>query len=436
MLILVLDNGVSNVIAAFVKSVLREFIILVPTGNPFIQQTNPQMPYRSNIPLFFANAAFHRLLVCAVCFASGVSHLNAEISLGNRGAVAFGLDATAEYDSNINSNSDEEEDLIATLFPKALYRFDQGVLFIDAFAGVEFRRFADNSEFDSENLKSRLEVVYPDEEGDRNYKLELDLGFEESTVTDALLQRIVEKESLFGELTGTYFFTDRYLGRAGLRYEDVDTMEADFNDIRTVELPVEFFYRYSDALRLGLGYQFRDTEVEGTVPAANSTDHAAFFAAEGTLSPNVEGDLRVGVQSRDFEEGTFDDRTSVFLEAEVSWALTERSELVLRGGNEFRTSAANQSVEESYGLVSLRHRFDERLGGRVALGYEEREFSSLAGDSVRNDEEWTALIAADYELIADRLSLNALLSHSVQDSDVTTADYSKTEASVGIFLIY
>ena len=366
-------------------------------------------------------------------FAFFSAPLCGEIPLGNKGALAFGLDAGVEYDSNTQLDSGEEEDVIWSALPKVLYRYNQGVVFVDAFAGVQIRDYQDMSEFDSESFKSGLTVEFPHGEQDGNYELKLDTGFNQSTSADGDLQAVVEKETLHANVTGKYNFTERYYLRSGVLYRNSETTTGGFSDVETVTVPIHFFYRYSEDLSLGLGYRFRDTTVEGSGTDGDSQDHAVYFTAEGRVSANVDGTIRVGVQQRQFSDSSLDDDDGFYAETTLSWAYSTRSSLDLSVGSEYETSAGTQSILSEHLDLAWKHRLNEKISTKAGVGYEAREYS---GGSSRNDEILYAELSAEYSLIPDRLSLNGLLHYTDRSSNSSSSDYDKTLASIGLSFIY
>lgn len=364
--------------------------------------------------------------------------LNAAIALGDKGAVAFRLDSVFEYVSNATSSSTGDEDILGIVQPDIVYKFDAGDLNIDAFVGYQFREYDEQSEFDSQNFKSGFEISYPNLE-DQSYEIKLDGGYNESTRSDPDLLTIVEKEVTSLNGSGSLLVADRYVIKGQVRYrnEEVeDTPPFIFSDVETLALPIDFFYRYSETLAFGLGYRYRTTEVEGPNPAADSVDHAYYFALEGDLTPVIDADLRIGFQDRNFDSDQYEDNDSFFSEISVGWTISDQSKLQFTGGQEFDTSAANSSIETLYADIKLSHRFDEKLSGYALVGYEENEYSTLRGDPVREDEKVIFELSTDYVLIEDRLTLSGLFRYSDQTSDLDTAEYDRLVILLGLNLIY
>jgi len=212
------------------------------------------------------------LLSVPLILALMVTPAAAEISLGNKGALTPGIDAQAEYDSNIAANSAEVSDTILSAMPKLLYRYDQGIVLVDAFVGMRVTEYLDESQFDSENFKSRVSLRYPKEPEFDGLSWTLTGGYNESTSADDDLQTIVERERIDAKLSLRYDIAERYYLRGGVDYFDEETKTAGFSDIESFGLPVDFFYRYSETLAFGFGVEFRDVGIDsGAGPTASGT---------------------------------------------------------------------------------------------------------------------------------------------------------------------
>ncbi len=370
-------------------------------------------------------------------FLSAHSIVSAEVALGNKGVLAFGADAELKYDSNISANSGEDGDMIASALPKVLYRYDQGSIYVDAFAGIEFVEYDEQSQFDSENFKSEIVIEYPAEREDAPFDLRFVAGYNESTSADSDLQSIVEREKINIDLSGRYYIADRYYIRSGFEYRDEAVETLGFNDVTTTSVPVDLYYRYSELLSFGFGLEYRDVSIDGPVtPTADSEDLAYYFAVEGSLLSNLESEIKVGYQERDFDAGAFDDADALFVRGILRWFYRDRTTIELELNSGFRNSARNSSVEETSAELSFAHRFDEKLASELSFEYSEADFETLNGLQVRSDDSWAIEWETNYVLIDDRLSLDLVLRYMDQSSDLSVADYDRSIIQLGLSFIY
>lgn len=355
-----------------------------------------------------------------------------EIQLDSYGALALGVDSEIKYDSNIQLNNSENSDFIGTVLPKVLYRKNEGTLSIDAFVGLELKKYYDESRYDSENFKSGITLFYPNEEGYDNFELEFTGGYNETTEAASDLQAIISRDSTDFDLKGTFYFIDRYYIKTGAEYHKSNVSTAGFNDTDSFVIPIEIFYEYNDSLDLGFGYEYSETDVSGGVPSTGSSDQFVYLAGKGQLLPSVEGTLRVGLQMRDYDSDLLDDTNVFYLEVMLTWDWRSTTEISLKTGNELYTTVANDSIEHRYISVEVREKFDDKISAYVEAGYREHNFDI----STRKDEQVFGALGVDYSLIEDRLSLKGRTSYLTQNSNFANAEYDQTVVSLGLSFIY
>lgn len=388
--------------------------------------------------------ALTSVLPRSVCWAALVwmatglcaSQLAAEIPVGDYGAVAIDLEAGAEYSSNIALNSLEQDDMVYNFKPLLRYRFDQGALRVDAYAGVNIIRYDDYDENDAEDLKSQVVLDYPydSDRYEKRYDLNLAFGYNETTSADSAVQAISSVDEINVDLIGRYYYSDRTYLRTGILYLDSQSERSTFYDYSQFSVPVEVFYEYTESLSYGLGYRYRLTDVDSPAPQTDSVDHAVYLAAVGELDPSLTGEIRVGGQYRDFDDSFYDSETAFFMDSSLLWELSDLTWMKISVGNEFGTTISNQSRKTLYARFKLRHSFTEQLDGIVGLSYEEVEYTQSTGD--RNDDQWLFELGAIYTLIEDRLSLAAEADYRSRDSDESFADYEASRVRVSIAYLF
>jgi len=107
------------------------------------------------------------------------SSAKAVVELSGYGALAADVEVSGEYSSNISYNSAEQDDFIHQVFPRIRYRFDEGAIRIEAYAGVDILRYDDYNEYDSEDIKSRIKLEYPyvENSSDRRFDVLVEAGY-------------------------------------------------------------------------------------------------------------------------------------------------------------------------------------------------------------------------------------------------------------------
>jgi hypothetical protein len=361
--------------------------------------------------------------------------LNAEMSLGDACALAFGLDTEVESTTNATLSSEETSDTIFSTLPHVMFRSDAGAASIDAFVGVEILRYHRLSHNDSENFKSGVTISFPDEMAGENYSLLLNGGYNQNTSASSALQDVIKTDDLTLSADGRYFVSEYVSLRSGVSYVGSDSKTTGFASVDTVEVPIEVFYQYDETLNIGLGYRYRNTDVSDVKPAASSDDNAVFLAIEDLLSPLIQYEINIGYQHRSFEnQSDFDDEGAAFAQARLTWFITDRSSLLGAVGNDYGTSAANQSSETFFYEFALEHQFDERLAASTGVRYEEVQYEQVVGN--RTDKEWAFFAMGQYEVIEDRWFLRSRLSYADHTSNDDAAKYDAFDATFSCVLVF
>lgn len=362
--------------------------------------------------------------------------LQAEQRIGDWGAIAVQIDTETHATSNLLLNSDEVSDTILGLAPHLLYRANEGYASIDASIGINIQRYLENSAYDAEDFRSKFSIRLPDEPAGENYYLGLDLGYNEYSSADAFLQAINNRKELSARSELRYYLTSRLEWRTGVNFLNSKSEIESFSDIQRYSLPFAFYFDLDKSISVGAGYRFRDTETSGNT-TTTSQDHAVFIGFENLRSELLSYELRTGYQIRNSETNLGDETDGgLFLEAEVTWLMTDRSQLSLKAGSDYDSTAANQSTETMYLNLGVSHRFDERWSARASIRAEDSNVTQTGISNVRQDEELSARISADFEMIPRRLKFAAYFRAADHSSTSSFANYSLIEGGLSCSYIY
>ena len=376
---------------------------------------------------FFSTRGPGHSLWCASFFAvavffSSAEPLQAEMALGNYGAVAVDVETSLTHSSNVFRNSAEENDIIFQVLPRLRYRFDQGTLRVEAHAGVDVIRFDDFDDNDAEDIKSHIAIDFPygDAVEDRRYDVRLQGGYNERTAPNDSVQDITQTDELDLSAMGRYYVSERTFLRSGVEFIDKQSQTSDYDDVQRIEVPVEFFYDYSEDLSYGLGYRYTDTDVsaDGAEPEADSNDHAVYLAAVGQVASAITAEIRVGGQQRQFDDDAYDDETQFFMESSLSWVASDLTIVDFSIGNGFDTTIDDTSTETFFAELGLRHQFSEKIRASAGLGYEDVKYSDG-----RDDEQFSVEIGTGYTLIEEQLEIEGGFRYADRDSNEDDSNY-------------
>ncbi|MEC8650577.1 MAG: outer membrane beta-barrel protein [Verrucomicrobiota bacterium] len=376
-----------------------------------------------------------RVLRLFLSYLITVSFLTAEVNLGPAGAVAVGFDSSIRHTSNVFLNSSEESDLIYTLLPSINYRSNQGAVGIDAFMGVEMVRFSDFNSIDDNNFKCGFSAIYPMEKNGENISLTFSGSYEESNEAREALLNIVNVDTLSLSLIGSYYLGDILSMRSSILYENHNTDTDTYVDVESIEFPLAFYYDYDEAMSFGLGYSFRKSEVSRLTVPADSVDHAFFIGFEDLLSPLIQYEAKLGYRYRDFKYDTnFDDGGGIYAKLKLRYNLSEITQLSLMLSSDFRTSAANQSVNTSSARFTLNHRLDPMLTADMGFIISSDNYEQILG--TRDDDDWGVSLGLNYELSEINCVLKGSISFLKNSSDLDSANYNLIVANFVCSFLY
>ena len=363
------------------------------------------------------------------------SLLTAEVKLGPAGAVAIGLDSSVRHTSNVFLNSSEQSDIIYTLLPTVNYRSNQGAIELDAFMGIAMVHYSDFSSYNAENLKCGFNATYPREKNNENISLAFSGSYVESNEARKALLDIVNVDTLNLSLIGSYYLGDITSLRSSLLFENRNTDIDTYVDVESIELPFAFYYDYDEAMSFGLGYSFRKSEISGLILPADSNDHAFFVAFEDLISPLIQYEAKLGYRYRNFKYDTgFDDDGGIYTKLNLRYELSEVTQLSLLLSRDFKTSAANQSVETSSAKLTLNHRLDTMLSADIGFMTSTDNYEQISG--MRNDDDWGVFFGFNYDLPEINCVLKGAISYLEHNSNLDSANYKLIGANFVCSFIY
>ena len=363
------------------------------------------------------------------------SLLTAEVNLGPAGAVAIGLDSSVRHTSNVFLNSSEQSDIIYTLLPTVNYRSNQGAIELDAFMGIAMVHYSDFSSYNAENLKCGFNATYPREKNNENISLAFSGSYVESNEARKALLDIVNVDTLNLSLIGSYYLGDITSLRSSLLFENRNTDIDTYVDVESIELPFAFYYDYDEAMSFGLGYSFRKSEISGLILPADSNDHAFFVAFEDLISPLIQYEAKLGYRYRNFKYDTgFDDDGGIYTKLNLRYELSEVTQLSLLLSRDFKTSAANQSVETSSAKLTLNHRLDTMLSADIGFMTSTDNYEQISG--MRNDDDWGVFFGFNYDLPEINCVLKGAISYLEHNSNLDSANYKLIGANFVCSFIY
>jgi hypothetical protein len=301
------------------------------------------------------------------------------------------LSLKEEYTTNVKSSSDTQADLITDVTPRIAYKTEGAMFAWEASVAVHFIRYNELTENDSEDFGLQLEAFYPNGV-DLPYSLRLSLSSTESTQSSPEFGEVTRDRTIRAAVNGSYSVSELYSFSTGVDYSQTTPLSGDRSATNSYGIPLTISYRYSEALKYGIGYRLRKQESSGDhSDSSNSTDHAVFGTINGRISPLVDGAIQLGAQVRQsVEADSDDDELAPYVSGGLTWEATSLTTCNLDLSADFETTTGNQS-SRNYGVnAGISHNFATNLDGNLTLALNQTEYSGNDSDSTdRSDNEWS-----------------------------------------------
>ncbi len=325
------------------------------------------------------------------------------------------------YDSNINANSEEEDDFIFQWRPTLQFLRKSGLLHLDLEAGAELAWFADFSEFDYQNFVSDARLEFP-QQNERNYWYHLAGGYNQSSNPDRFLGERIDYDETNVEGGFRYNFSDRFgaqvLATFLDRAYDGDGGGRDrLADDTELAARFDAVYIYSDKLDILFGYQYRDTD-----SAKVFEDHTVVLGFNGEITPKIQGKLETGWVFRSADEDLGGDENKPFTSIALSWLPNDRWRVTADVSNDFQTTSTGASVDGFQGGLTVAWLINDKLVATLGGGYEDITYD--APGFTRDDEAIFLTGGVEY-IFNERAQLRADFRYEDWDSDDSFRTYER-----------
>jgi hypothetical protein len=139
----------------------------------------------------------------------------------DRGGIILETEFFAQHDNNITGNANKESDLILSVDPTLQYeRRGRGT--VSASLGMNFIRFEEFSDFDSENLHGDFNLGFPVAAGSP-FSGNFSFGYREQSLVDQFVNERINSKVTNLNLSGQYRLRQRVSARGNITYTDTDS---------------------------------------------------------------------------------------------------------------------------------------------------------------------------------------------------------------------
>ncbi len=364
--------------------------------------------------------------------------LTAESLLGfaeiNDGELFLDTRFSAMHDSNITGSSIGESDFILSLDPTLRWQ-REGRGSLSASLGMNFNRYDEFGEFDSEDLHTDFAFSFPVTAGSP-FSGGISFGYTEDTRVDYYVADRVASENTSFSLDGRYQTGRRLAWRGGASYNDRNTTNYSDTVDKSVSIGVELAELISQ-IGLTADYRLRKLESSGDVGLGRDYDDNAFsIGVTGQLLPEsmfkkLEASASVSFQTVDSDRAGLSggDRDVLGYDANLSWEAGPTTNVNLSFQNDVQNTIDDEPVESSSISLGISKQLSRQATGSFSIVSRDVGFF---GSSRRTDS-----IGANFNLdyLLNR-NWSAGLTIGYDDSDSNEVLFKYDRFNAGVFTNY
>ncbi len=237
-------------------------------------------------------------------------------------------------DDNVYLAKKAESDLIFEVVPGIGVTFGKNAQLKGNLSLAEtFSNYADNSKLNTQLFSGSFNSGYDD----GKLKLDFNIGYSELNQNNADFRDLTRRD-LFdvGGKTEVEISQLSKVG-AGVAFNHTNYRRPGYADVDSLEVPLNYYYRWTEKTDISLGYRYRDYKVD---IGSDSTDHFFSVGARGEFSPKLTGRFALGLNTRNLDRGG--DETLLGVESSFMYEISPKTRFNFSVSNDFGTSPQGQ----------------------------------------------------------------------------------------------
>ena len=389
------------------------------------------MHHTFSIPTAFPNMhAKLNAFLCVGLLAIAVAPIRAIEPIGDDSELFItGVATVAENDNIFLNHSNTTSATVFDLVPGLSYEFGKNNALTKGLlaANEDFQIFSKSGSSLNNQLANIVGSLAYD---DTKTKLNFDASFHQADQAQVGIQNLgylVDRNLYHMGGTGEVAMTDKSSLGTGILFDDTDYRAVGFTDYRYVELPVNYYFKFEPKLDLSAGFRYRDNTV-GT-GGIDSTDLFYNVGARGEFTPNLTGELLVGYQQQNLDNGT--NQGGLGLDSRFTYVYDTKTSLSFGVNDDFSYVATGPAIREFEVYLEASTALTEQwsIDGRVSYN----RYTYIT--TPQRDDYYTARVGVTY-VIATYLKVSAAYSYAEDNSNLTIASFKNNIISVSASVHY
>ena len=348
----------------------------------------------------------------------------------DRGHIFLETQLQATHDDNINGNANDDSDLIFSLDPTLTYERRSGKGALSASAGINFLRFDEFDQFDTENLHADFNVQFPVVEGSR-FAGGLNLGYIERTQIDDFVNELILTENTSIALNAQYRLRPRVslTGKVGLNERNTSLFSDVEDQSASVGLLINEIWQ---GVGVTIDYRKRSIKSSGDFDIRrDDQDDSLAIGVVGQilpehLFPKLEAFASFSIQTVDRRvNGTTSSDDVVGYNGGISWEARATTNVALTFNKDVNVSILDESITSSSIVLNIQQRFSQLMTGGLSVFFRDSDFA----DTGRNDER-IGLGANLQTALGRNWTAGANISYEEGDSTRVLSNYDRFTTSI------
>ncbi len=325
-------------------------------------------------------------------------------------------------DDNIYLSNAATEDTVFDINPGIDFQFGKGSQTSGSFKVVEsISRYSDNDQLNDELLTVNFNSTYDD----GKTKFNAAASYAEINQNTFDVRGLTRRDATNISLGGEVSMTEKSSVGASVKYSKTDYVPTvGYSDLKTTEIPVDYFYELSPKVDLSLGFRYRDTDNQ---TSSDSKDYAYRVGFRGEFTPKVNGSLTAGYGTRELDRGG--DDSMLDLQGNLNFLLTEKTTLQVNASNDFGNSASGAEQKTFSVGGNLSSKVTEQWTLRAGTTVRKLDYYT------RNDDYMEFSLGADFKL-NDYVTVIGSYVYRKYESELPGSDFKGNVFSIAANLRY
>lgn len=354
-----------------------------------------------------------------------ISLLSASLVAGSSAAPFMAIGDGAELfltgtlgvraDDNIFLAKNSDSDVIFDINPGAEIVFGKNAQLKGSLTLVDsFANYSDNSNLNTQLFSGAFRSNYDD----GKLKLGFNVSYSELNQNSVDIRGLTRRD-VFNTGANTEVEVSQLTKvGAGVTFNHENYKRRGYTDSDSLEVPVDFFYKWTEKTDLSVGYRYRDYRVD---IGSDSTDHFFNVGARGEFTPKLKGKFAIGLNTRKLDRGG--DETQLGLQSMFTYEVSPKTGIDFGVSNDFGTSPQGQQQKNLTINGAVNTKLDEQWALNGGLNYRAIDYGT------RTDDYFELTLGASYTINSNVKIVGAYVYRDYA-SDISASEFKNNVFSV------